>query len=75
MQQYSSHEFGNRVGFWRVLEVLDEYRIRCSATLSLGVLEHFPEVAEAMLRRDWTFVNPGFYNTRFITTYTISGRP
>ena len=70
VQQYSSNEFGNRVGFWRVLEVLDKYAIRCSTTLSLGVLEHFPEVAEAMLQRDWAFVNHGFYNTRFVTTYS-----
>src|SRR5262245_8980640 len=25
VQQYSLHEYGNRVGFWRVLEVLDHY--------------------------------------------------
>ena len=37
VQQYSLHEYGNRVGFWRVLEVLDRYQIRCSTTLSIGV--------------------------------------
>lgn len=70
VQQYSSLEFGNRVGFWRVLEVLDRYGIRCSATLSIGVLEHFPEIRDAMLQRDWAFVNHGFYNTRFIYSYS-----
>ena len=70
VQQYSSHEFGNRVGFWRLLEILDRYNIKCSTTLSLGVLEHFPEIAEAMLKRDWIFVNHGFYNTRYVTTYS-----
>ena len=68
--QYSAHEYGNRVGFWRLLEILDRWRIRCSVTLNVGVLEHFPEIAEAMLRRDWAFVNHGFYNTRYITTAT-----
>jgi peptidoglycan/xylan/chitin deacetylase (PgdA/CDA1 family) len=58
------------VGFWRLLEVLDRYRIRCSTTLNVGVLQHFPEIAEAMLARDWTFVNHGFYNTRYITTFS-----
>ncbi len=69
-QQYSSHEYGNRVGFWRLLEILDRHQIRCSTTLNVGVLEHFPDIAEAMLSRNWTFVNHGFYNTRFITTFT-----
>jgi len=54
-QQYSLHEYGNRVGFWRLLEVLDEYRIRCSTTLNIGVLEHFPDIAEAgfLYQTDW----------------------
>ena len=25
--KYSLHEYGNRVGFWRVIEVLDHYQI------------------------------------------------
>ncbi|MGZ9005666.1 MAG: polysaccharide deacetylase family protein [Burkholderiales bacterium] len=69
-QQYSMHEYGNRVGFWRLLEVLDHYGIRCSTTLNVGVLEHFPDIADAMLARDWTFVNHGFYHTRYITTFS-----
>ena len=67
--QYSAHEYGNRVGFWRLLEILDRWRIRCSVTLNIGVLEHFPEIREAMLQRDWAFVNHGFYNTRYITAF------
>jgi peptidoglycan/xylan/chitin deacetylase (PgdA/CDA1 family) len=70
VQQYSSHEFGNRVGFWRLLDILDHYNIKCSTTLRFGVVEHFPDIAEAMLKRDWTFVNHGFYNTRYVTTYS-----
>ena len=70
VQPYSLHEYGNRVGFWRLLEVLDRYQIRCSTTLNVGVLHHFPEIAEAMLARAWTFVNHGFYNTRYITTFS-----
>lgn len=70
VQQYSAHEYGNRVGFWRLLDVLDRYRIRCSVTLNIGVLEHFPDIAEAMLERDWAFVNHGFYNTRYITGFS-----
>ena len=69
VQQYSRRDYGNRVGFWRMLDVLDRYQVKCSTTLNIGVLSHFPEVAEAMLERDWTFVNHGFYNTRAITDF------
>ena len=69
-QQYSAHEYGNRVGFWRLLEILDEYGIRCSTSLNVGVLERFPDIADAMRERDWAFINHGFYNTRFTTTFS-----
>ena len=42
----------------------------CSTTLNIGILAHFPDIAEAMLARDWTFVNHGFYNTRAITDFS-----
>ncbi|MBI4184553.1 MAG: polysaccharide deacetylase family protein [Proteobacteria bacterium] len=70
VQQYAYCDYGNRVGFWRMLEVMDKYGIRCTVSLNLAVLEHFPEVRDAMLARDWAYMSHGFYNTRYITTYT-----
>ena len=67
---YSHADYGNRVGFWRILEVLDKHKIRCCADLNLAVLEHFPEVREAMVERDWDFMSHGIYNTRYL--YAIS---
>ena len=29
MQRYRTRDYGNRVGFWRMLEVIDKYQIRC----------------------------------------------
>ncbi len=69
-QQYSYRDYGNRVGFWRMLEVLDKHAIRCCVSLNLAVLEHFPEVAEAMVSRNWDFMSHGIYNTQFINTWS-----
>ena len=70
VREYSYRDYGNRVGFWRMLEVLDRYKIKCSVSLNLAVLEHYPEIAEAMVQRDWCFVSHGIYNTRFLYTYS-----
>ncbi len=70
VQQYSYRDYGNRVGFWRMLDVLDKHRIRCSVALNMAVLEHLPEVADAMVRRDWDFMSHGIYNTRYIHAYS-----
>ena len=69
-QQYSYRDYGNRIGFWRMLEVLDKYGIRCGASLNLAVLEHFPEIGEAMMKRGWDFMSHGIYNTRYLNTYS-----
>ena len=68
VQQYSYYDYGNRVGFWRMLEVLDKHDVRCTVSLNLGVLDHYPEVKAAMVERDWDFMSHGVYNTEYITT-------
>ena len=66
VQQYSYPDYGNRTGFWRMVEVLDEYSIKCGVSLNIAVLEHYPEITEAMVQRDWDYMSHGIYNTRFL---------
>jgi peptidoglycan/xylan/chitin deacetylase (PgdA/CDA1 family) len=70
VQQYAYRDYGNRVGFWRMLEVLDAHRIKCCVSLNLAVLEHYPEIAEAMVKRDWDFMSHGIYNTIYLYSFT-----
>jgi peptidoglycan/xylan/chitin deacetylase (PgdA/CDA1 family) len=70
VQQYAYRDYGNRVGFWRMLEPMDKYKIRCTVSLNMAVLEHFPEVGKAMVDRDWDFMTHGIYNTRYLGTHT-----
>ncbi|MCH9038813.1 MAG: polysaccharide deacetylase family protein, partial [Chloroflexi bacterium] len=70
VREYSYRDYGNRVGFWRMLEVLDRYDIRCCVSLNMAVLDHYPEIAEAMTKRDWDFMNHGIYNTQYLSAYT-----
>ncbi|MEM7254855.1 MAG: polysaccharide deacetylase family protein [Pseudomonadota bacterium] len=70
VQQYAYRDYGNRIGFWRMLEVLDAHKIRCCVSLNLAVLEHFPEIGKAMVDRDWDFMSHGIYNTRYLDTLT-----
>ena len=70
VREYAYRDYGNRAGFWRMTEVLDAYHIRCCVSLNMAVLEHFPEVAEAMVKRNWDFMSHGIYNTRYLYTYS-----
>ncbi|MFT7597969.1 MAG: allantoinase [Acidimicrobiales bacterium] len=70
VQGYSQRDYGNRAGFWRMLEALDKHHTRCTVSLNLAVLDHYPEIAAAMLEREWEVMSHGIYNTRYITSYT-----
>ena len=69
VQQYSYRDFGNRVGFWRMLEVLDAHRVKACVSLNLAVLEHFPETTAAMVERDYDHMSHGMYNTQYLYSY------
>ena len=69
-REYSYRDYGNRIGFWRMLDVLDTYSITCCVSLNLAVLEHYPEIADAMVQRDWDFMSHGIYNTRYLYGYS-----
>ena len=69
-QGFAYRDYGNRVGFWRMLGVLDKHHIKCCVSLNLAVLEHYPEIGEAMVQRDWDYMSHGIYNTRYLYTYS-----
>ena len=66
---YCRQEFGNRVGFWRVLELFDKYNVRPTAVVNVDALERYPDIATAMTERRWDMLGHGVSNTRFIYDY------
>jgi peptidoglycan/xylan/chitin deacetylase (PgdA/CDA1 family) len=63
---YGRQDYGARVGFWRMLEVLDAHRVRCTACVNVEALERYPSICEAAVARDWRFLGHGMNNSRFI---------
>ncbi len=62
---YGLRDYGNRVGVWRLMELFDRFRLPVTVSLSMAVLDMYPELAEAMLARRWEFMSHGLYNTRY----------
>src|ERR1700740_1897374 len=67
---YSRMDYGNRVGFWRMLEVLNKHKVRACCCLNLEILDHFPEIKDAMVAADWDYMAHGLYNSRPIYDLT-----
>ena len=68
VQGYGYRDYGNRVGFWRMTDVLDQYGVVATASTNLAVFDHYPEVGAAMVERGWEIMSHGIYNTRYISS-------
>jgi peptidoglycan/xylan/chitin deacetylase (PgdA/CDA1 family) len=62
--QFSRTDYGNRVGIWRVMRLLDRFDIRGTVALNSAVCRHYPSIIEACLRRDWELMGHGVTNTQ-----------
>ena len=50
---------------WRCFNLMDKYNIRGTVSLNIyAVFDHFPEIAQAMVDRDWDYMSHAIYNTR-----------
>ncbi len=67
---HSHRDYGNRAGFWRMMEVMEKYGVRGSVSLNVAMCQHHPEIIEACSALDWEFFSHGVYNTRY--TYTMT---
>jgi len=54
------HEYGNRVGFWRMLEVLDRDKIRAILAVNGTAVHTYSPIARAAKARNWGLTGHGF---------------
>src|SRR5437667_3060894 len=54
------HEYGNRVGFWRMLDVLDRFKIRAVLAINGSATQTYEPIALAARERGWEFMGHGF---------------
>src|SRR5438094_8095092 len=54
------HEYGNRVGFWRMLEVFDDMRIRAVLAINGSATHSYAPIVRAARERGWEFIGHGF---------------
>jgi len=62
---YSHRDYGNRAGWWRMMEAMDACGVRGSVSLNVALCDHHPEIIAACSERGWEFFSHGIYNTRY----------
>lgn len=54
------HEYGNRVGFWRLVNVLDEFEVPAVLAINGAALAAYPAIVGAAVARNWEVIGHGF---------------
>ncbi len=54
------HEYGNRVGFWRMVEVFDDLRIPAVLAINGSAIARYGTIVRAASERHWEFIGHGF---------------
>ena len=62
---YGWRDYAVRVGVWRMMDVLDKYRMRASVLLNADCCKHYPQIIEAGKERNWAWMAHGKNNSMF----------
>jgi len=60
---YSWRDYGNRVGIWRLFELLDELRMPAEAQMNTAVYEMAPDIPERLRARGDEILGHGLTNS------------
>jgi allantoinase len=61
-RNYAWRDYGNRVGLWYLLDLLDELAVPSAHNVNAAVLDHCPEIAPALLARGDELIGHGRTN-------------
>jgi allantoinase len=56
LPNWSWHEYGMRVGFWRLKKIFEQLNISPTVALNAKVCETYPQVVEACMVNRWELI-------------------
>ncbi len=60
LPNWAWHEYGMRVGFWRIADCLRRFKVTPTFAVNGSVLKSYPRIAEAALAAGWEFMGHGY---------------
>src|SRR5919202_6869766 len=68
---YGWRDYGPRVGIWRMMDVLDKYRMRASVLLNADVCQSYPQIISEGNKRGWVWLAHGKNNSNLWTGMSL----
>ena len=71
VRNFSRRDYGNRVGLWRLMEVLTRHKIRGTVALNAEIGIYYPRIMQAMIDLDWELMGHGLTNSKIMSGLEI----
>ena len=65
---FTQREYGNRIGIFRIFDLLDRHGVKATVAANAGACERYPNLIAACLERGYEIAAHGDYQTRMITS-------
>ncbi|RQS19120.1 MULTISPECIES: polysaccharide deacetylase family protein [unclassified Burkholderia] len=59
---YGWRDYGNRVGLWRMMDIMDEVGMRGTVCLNSDIITEYPQIIEEGEKRKWAWIGHGINN-------------
>jgi peptidoglycan/xylan/chitin deacetylase (PgdA/CDA1 family) len=69
VRNFGVRDYGNRVGIWRMMEVLDKHGLRATVALNSDVCNFYPQIIRAGVERRWEWMGHGITNSQRISGF------
>lgn len=63
VRPWGQRDYGNRVGIFRLMEVMDKHGIRGTAATNADICDHHPQIIEDAVKLGWEFMGHNKTNT------------
>ena len=67
IRNHSRRDYGNRVGVWRIIEVLARHGVRGTVALNAEVARFYPRIMEEVTKLKWELMGHGLTNSVSLT--------
>jgi allantoinase len=67
IRNHSRRDYGNRVGVWRIMEVLAKHNVRGTVALNAEVGRFYPRIMEEVVKLKWELMGHGLTNSVMLT--------
>ena len=67
VRAWGQRDYGNRIGIFRIMDVLTKYGIRATATVNSDICDHHPQIMEDACKLGWEFMGHNKTNSERLT--------